>query len=82
MTEDELKKLQNMEFNDVQIEDLVEADSISFDENMPVEERIRKVLETVQNPYFRKVGDTKVKISFSNNGQSFRENYLGMLASV
>lgn len=82
MTEDELKKLRDMEFKDVKIEDLVEADSISFDENMPVEERIRKVLETVQNPYFRKVGETKVKISFSNNGQSFRENYLGMLASV
>jgi hypothetical protein len=82
MTEDELKTLRDMEFKDVQMEELVEADSISFDENMPVEARIRKVLETVQNPYFRKVGETKVKISFSNNGQSFRENYLGMLASV
>lgn len=34
------------------------------------------------NPYFRRSGKSKIKISFSDNGESLKDNYIAMLANV
>ena len=54
-----------------------------IDMSKPVEERIREQLEGDEYPYFRRSREYPeylVKISFSNNGTSFHDNLVKMLA--
>ena len=49
---------------------------------MPVEKKVAGMIAKTGNPYFRRSGKSKIKISFSDNGESLKDNYIAMLANV
>lgn len=82
MTVKELDTLSVQRMEDVDIDTLVEVNSLKYEEGLPVEKRVAKMITKTGNPYFRRAGSSKIKISFSNNGQSLKDNYIAMLANV
>lgn len=82
VTVEELEEMSRAGFDDVDINELPELADIRIDESLRVEERGSRFMEAVGNPYLLRVGNTKVKIRFSNNGQRFQDNFCNMLASV
>ena len=73
MTVEQLDKISAQRLEDVDIDTLVEVNSIKYADGMPVK---------TGNPYFRRSGKSKIKISFSDNGESLKDNYIAMLANV
>jgi len=61
---------------------LVEVNSIKYDDGMPVEKKVAGMIEKTGNPYSRRAGNSKIKISFSNNGESLKDNYIAMLVNA
>jgi hypothetical protein len=81
MTSEELKKMSEMTFDDVGDEDMIELGSMRFDMEAPPEERVKKLLSSGKNPYFRRTTTgSKIKISFTDNGRSFEENMVNLLS--
>ena len=56
--------------------------SFKFADVMPVEMMVAGMIAKSGNPYFRRSGKSKIKISFSDNGESLKDNYIAMLANV
>ena len=82
MTSEDLRKMSEMTFEDVDGDDIAEIGSIRFDMDKPPVDRMRKILGSGKNPYFRKTGDGAIiKISFANNGRSFEDNMVNLLSS-
>ena len=80
MTEEEKRALQSLDFSDVKLEELFDISKIRIDSSKSVEERREQFLRQTGNPYMVRVGDTMVKISFSDNGTSFEEAFENLLA--
>ncbi len=81
MTSEELKRMSEMTFEDVESDDISEIGAFRFDMDKSPAERIKKLLESGKNPYFRKTGDGAViRISFANNGRSFEDNMVNLLS--
>ena len=73
MTVEQLDKISAQRLEDVDIDTLVEVNSIKYAAGM---------IAKTGNPYFRRSGKSKIKISFSDNGESLKDNYIAMLANV
>ena len=81
MTSIELLKMRNMRFEEINKDEVINIGGFKVDNTKPVEERICTVLSKDKNPYFRKTTDgCVVKIGFSNNGRTFRDNFLGIFS--
>ncbi|MBP3233139.1 MAG: hypothetical protein J6M65_01755 [Eubacterium sp.] len=80
MTEEEKRALQSLDFSDVKLEELFDISKIRIDSSKSVEERREQFLKQTGNPYMVRVGDTMVKISFSDNDTSFEEAFENLLA--
>jgi hypothetical protein len=80
MTSEELKKMSEMTFRDVERDELIELGSMTYDMDKPPGERVEKLFSTGKNPYFRRAGDGSIiKISFSSNGRSFEDNLVNLI---
>ena len=79
MTVEQLDKISAQRLEDVDIDTLVEVNSIKYADGMPV---VAGMIAKTGNPYFRRSGKSKIKISFSDNGESLKDNYIAMLANV
>ncbi len=79
MTAEDHRKFLEMDFSDAKLEELTDIGKIRIDRKKSVEERKRQYLNQVKNPYLVKVGDTMVKIRFSNNGVSFEDAFENLL---
>ena len=79
----ELEKMSAMDFDDISMDDVAMFGENKPDMELPQEERVKKMLETGRNPYFRRSRDGKilVKISFANNGVKFTDALASALAS-
>ena len=44
--------------------------------------KVEKMIARTGNPYFRRSGNSKIKISFSNNGENLKDNYIAMLVNA
>ena len=77
----ELEEMSAMDFDSVRIEDIPVFGEIKHDIDISPEERVRTMLKSGKNPYFRKSRDGKmlVKISFSNNGVKLADALAGAL---
>ena len=79
----ELERMANMSFSDVDIDDIAMFDAKNIDESKSVEDRLLEFIEDVGNPYFRKtiIADVRVivKIGFSNDGSKFGNNVLDVI---
>ena len=82
MTVEQLDKISAQRLEDVDIDTLVEVNSIKYADGMPVEKKVAGMIAKTRNPYFRRSGKSKIKISFSDNGESLKDNYIAMLANV
>lgn len=76
----ELEKLSQVEFDDVKLENMPDLKLITIDKSLSLNERREAYLKAVGNPYMVRVGKVKVKIRFSENGESFQDNFSNMLS--
>ena len=82
MTVEQLGKMSSRKMEDVDINTLVEVNSVRYDESLSTEKKVEKMIAKTGNPYFRRSGKSKIKNSFSDNGESLKDNYIAMLANV
>lgn len=81
MTSIELLKMRNMRLEEINKDEVINIGGFKVDTTKPVESRIFTVLSRNINPYFRKTTDgCVIKIGFSNNGRTFRDNFLGIFS--
>ena len=81
MTLSELDRMRKMSLKDVDKSKIIGFGELKVDTSAPVEEKVLSVLDKNINPYFRKTKDgCIVKISFSNNGVTFHENFMGIFS--
>lgn len=52
---------------------LVDISGITIDQSLNKEERIKKYIEDIGNPYHFKIGDVEVVIRFESDGESLQE---------
>ena len=56
MTAEEYRKMLDMDFSDVELEELTDISGIQIDRKLPLEERKQQYLKKVGNPYLVRVG--------------------------
>lgn len=61
---------------------LVDIRDVKVDRSLPVEDRIRSYVEQVKDPYCFRVGDVKVRVSFSSSGRTLNDSFTDMLTSL
>ena len=61
---------------------LVDIRDVEIDKTLPVEDRMKSYVEQIKNPYIFKVGDTVVRVSYSNTQETINDNFLNLLASM
>lgn len=74
-----LEKCKKLDIKDVNINDLDDLSDIKIDTNMASIDRILVFLNTCKNPYMFKVGDSIVKISFSDTSLSAEDCILNAI---
>ena len=82
MTAEEYRALLDTDFNDVNIEDLMDVRKIKIDKNLPQEKRQAQYLKQVGNPYLLRRGSMIIKVSFANNGLSMEQAFENLLLNV
>lgn len=66
MTLDDLEVLESVNLKDIKRDEVIDIDDINIEPDMTKLERIEVFLNATSNPYFVKVGDILVKMSFSD----------------
>ena len=82
MTAKELDALKGVDVRIVDRAELVDIREVPVERGLPAEERIKRFIEKVKNPYCFRVGDVVVKTVFSEDGGSFGERLERMLAGL
>lgn len=82
MKAEEYRKLQAVDFGDVELDSLADISKIRIDRGQPLEKRRQRYLEKVGNPYLIRVGNMKVKVRFADNGISMEDAFENLLLSV
>ncbi len=81
MTLSKLDKMRRMSLKEIDRNKVIKFGALNINSSAPVEDKILEVLNKDINPYFRKTKDgCVVKISFSNNGTTFHENFMGVFS--
>ncbi len=62
--------------------DLVDIRDVKIDRTLPTEERVKSYVEQVKNPYCFRVGDVKVRISYSDEPRTLNDSFSSMIASL
>ena len=73
LTVEELEELQNISIDQMDPNTLVDLNSIRVDTSQPKEKRIKMLLESGINPYFLRVGNMKMKVAYSNTGNTLSD---------
>ena len=82
MTVEEYRKLQMVDFEDVELGSLTDISKIRIDREQSLEKRRQQYLGKVGNPYLVRVGNIKVKVRFADNGVSMEDAFENLLVSV
>ena len=64
------------------LDSLVDIRDVKIDRSLPVEERMKSYVEQIKSPYMFKVGNTIVRVSYKEDGPSFREVFNQMLQTM
>lgn len=78
----DLETMQKMDVRTVSLDELVDLNEVSIDENLSREQRIAAFVRQVRNPYCFKVGKVAVSVGFTQDGVTFgqrMEQYLKTL---
>lgn len=71
-------------FEGIDINSLVDIRDVKIDPSLPVPERIKSYIDQVKNPYYFRVGDVAVHVSYAENGpplQELLESYIETFGS-
>lgn len=71
---DEWNQMRSTDVRSVDKNSLVDLNSVSIDQSLPVAERVTDFIRQIQNPYCFRVGDVAVKVVYKTNGPSFQQN--------
>lgn len=82
MTAEEYRALLDVDFDDVDIEQLIDIRNIKIDKNLSQEKRQAQFLKQVGNPYLLRRGSMMIKVSFANNGLSMEQAFENLLLNV
>ena len=63
-------------------ESLVDIRDIKIDTDLSTEERIKSFVEQVKNPYYFRVGNVKVRVSYADNDNTLNDSFTRLLAIV
>lgn len=66
-------------FEGIDTDSLVDIRDVKIDTSLPVSERVKSYIEQVKNPYYFRVGDVVVHVSYAENGPSLQELLEGYL---
>ena len=69
MTASKLREMSNTNIKDVDAAGLKNIESVMIDTEQDISARVQSFLNQIENPYCFLVGNTPVKISFSNQGK-------------
>lgn len=75
-------KQTSMRCNLADVKELVDIGSVKIDQTLPREERVRSYLSQIKNPYCFKVGETVVKVKFSQTNLTMEECMNGYFSSL
>lgn len=82
MNKGDLKKLQNMDFDDVNIDDLPDLENIKISRKKSSRERILDFLNEYKNPYFFKYKGRIIKSTFVDENVKANELFLEYIESL
>ena len=68
-----IEEMKQLSIKECDKEQLMDLKSIEIDEEKSKEERISDYIRQVKNPYYFKVGDVAVRLSFDEGGRTFQE---------
>ena len=66
----------------VLLDELVDIRDVKIDKTLPVEERVISYVKQIKNPYMFKVGNTVVRVSYTEGGPSLQELVEQMLMNM
>ena len=72
----------NMQTRQDLLATLVDIRDVKIDRSQPVEDRMKSYVEQIKNPYMFKVGNTIVRVSYSNTQSTINDNLVNLLASM
>ncbi|RDY32007.1 DUF6870 family protein [Lachnotalea glycerini] len=75
LVEEKIEAMKNVDIRTVDKSTLVDIRDVSIDENLPVEERIRQLVEGLRNPYCFLVGDVAVKVEYEDTEVTFEQRF-------
>ncbi len=64
------------------ISELVDIRDVTIDTSLPVEERVKSYIQQIKDPYCFRVGDVKVRVSYSDTERTLTDNFCDMLARM
>lgn len=74
--------MKNADLKECNIDDLVDIRDVKVDNNKSQIEKLMDFIDKIKNPYMFKVGDTIVKVKFSeNNTQSFQQKIENIISA-
>lgn len=73
LTIEELEELRKVNLDKIDLNTLVDLNSIYIDTSMPKEKRIKMLLESGINPYIFRIGNMKIKINYMNTGKTLSD---------
>ena len=77
-----LNEMKNADLQSCNIDDLVDIRDVKVDKTKSQTEKLFDFIEKIKNPYLFKVGDTVVKVRFSeNNTQSFQQKMENIISA-
>lgn len=64
------------------LDELVDIRDVKIDKTLTVEERVISYVKQIKNPYMFKVGNTVVRVSYTEGGPSLQELFEQMLLNM
>ena len=82
ISQNELLAMSNIDVSDVNPTDLVDIADVNINESLPQSERLSDFVKKIKNPYCFKVGETIVKVKFSDTSLSREELLKSYLSNL
>lgn len=65
-----------------QLDELVDLKSVVIDRSLPVEQRVHSYIQQIKNPYFFRVGNTPVRVSYSNSDMTVQAAFHNLISNL
>ncbi len=82
LSQEELQKMEQMDFEDVNPDELTDISGIEIDRTKSVSDRVADYIKEVGNPFLVKVGDYIVKISYSDCTETLNDRMMQYIRKI